>query len=98
MKKLGLLLLGSIVLADSVDKILADEASKVERLKNVKDVLVSKIEEVKQIETDTRVKIEAEIKKLQSELVDNYLKSLQEQERLQLEITKADKAIERLTK
>ncbi|MGL5753221.1 MAG: hypothetical protein ACRCXT_21945 [Paraclostridium sp.] len=97
MKKL-VFLLGATVLADSVDKILADEASKVERLKNVRETLVSKIEEVKQIETDTRVKIEAEIKKLQSEVVDNYLKSLQEQERLQLEITKADKAIERLTK
>lgn len=97
MKKL-VFLLGATVLADSVDKILADEASKVERLKNVRETLVSKIEEVKQIETDTRVKIEAEIKKLQSELVDNSLKSLQEQERLQLEITKADKAIERLTK
>lgn len=97
MKRLGISL-RAIVSADSVDKILADEASKVERLKNVRDALVSKIEEVKQIETDTKVKIEAEIKKLQSELVDNSLESLQEQERLQLEITKADKAIERLTK
>lgn len=93
-----MIFVGAIVSADSVDKILADEASKVQRLQNVKTTLVDKIEKVKQIEINTRIRIEAEIKKLQSELVDNSSESLAEQEALQLEIQKADKAIERLSK
>lgn len=93
-----MILVGSIVSADSVDRILADEASKVERLKNVKTALVNKVEEVKQAEIDERVKLEAEIKKLQTAIVDGALESLKVQEDLTNEITKADKAIERLTK
>lgn len=93
-----MILVGAIASVDSVDKILADEASKVERLKNVKTTLVNKVEEVKQTEIKERAKLEAEIKKLQTSIVDKHLESLKVQEDLSNEISKADKAIERLTK
>lgn len=97
MKKI-MILVGAIASVDSVDKILSDEASKVERLKNVKTTLVNKVEEVKQTEIKERAKLEAEIKKLQTSIVDKHLESLKVQEDLSNEISKADKAIERLTK
>lgn len=93
-----MILVGAIASVDSVDKILADEASKVERLKNVKTTLVNKVEEVKQTGIKERAKLEAEIKKLQTSIVDKHLESLKVQEDLSNEISKADKAIERLTK
>lgn len=93
-----MIFVGAIASVDSVDKILSDEASKVERLKNVKTTLVNKVEEVKQNEIKERAKLEAEIKKLQTSIVDKHLESLKVQEDLSNEISKADKAIERLTK
>lgn len=93
-----MILVGAIASVDSVDKILADEASKVERLKNVKTTLVNKVEEVKQTEIKEIAKLEAELKKLQTSIVAKHLESLKVQEDLSNEISKADKAIERLTK
>lgn len=97
MKRLGISL-RAIVSADSVDKILADEASKVERLMKVREALVSKIEEVKQNELEETSRLETEIKKLHSAIFRGALESLEVQEDLANEITKAVKAIERLTK
>lgn len=98
MRKIMLSLTAVGVLADSVDKVLSDEQSKIDRLNKIKEVAVTKIVDIEQETTNLTNKLEEDIKAINLKIRTANMWALENKQALQLEIQKADKAIERLSK
>ena len=95
---LSLMALGSITMADSVDKVLSDEAHKVKRLEVIKDKAIKDIEAVKLRGNEIFDKYHEDLKVLNAKLAESRAEVNQTIDSLEKEIEKADKAIERLSK
>lgn len=86
------------IMTDTVDKVLADEQSKINRLNKIKEVANTKIADVEQETLNLTYKLEEIIRELNLEIRKVNVLALEKKEKLKLEIKKADKAIERLSK
>lgn len=98
MKKLGLLLLRTAIMADSVDKVLSDEAHKVKRLEIIKEDTEKKITLTLNISDEINAEYQLALKALNTKLAEDEADIKDELDRLHTEVAKADKAIERLSK
>ena len=98
MKKLGLLLLGTVTMADSVDKVLSDEAHKVKRLEVIKEDTEKKITLTLDKDDEINAKYQSDLRALNTKLAEDKADIEAELDRLHTEVAKADKAIERLSK
>ena len=85
-------------MADSVDKVLSDEAHKVKRLEVIKDKAIKDIEAVKLRGNEIFDKYHEDLKVLNAKLAESRAEVNQTIDSLEKEIEKADKAIERLSK
>lgn len=95
---LSLMTLGAITMADSVDKVLSDEAHKVKRLEVIKDKALRDIEAVKVRDKELVEKYHEALKALNTRFAEGKAEVIEAIDSLEKEIEKADKAIERLSK
>lgn len=95
---LSLMTLGVITMADSVDKVLSDEAHKIKRLQVIKDKALKDIEAVTLRDKELVEKYHEDLKALNDRLAEGKAEVHEAIDSLEKEIEKADKAIERLSK